>query len=260
MKNELRYFFSALMFYTRLPCPPFKDYDPEDLNKATRYFPLIGWIIGLISVCFYLAGTWLFGFYTGILFSLMVGVLATGAFHEDGLADAFDGFGGGWTKARILEIMKDSRIGTYGSVSLIFLFGLKFLALAELLSHTSEKLIIILLFVNYHALSRLTAISISFTTAYSRDDATSKVKPIATHHSLKEITGAFITGLLPLAALAACHISYLIVIVPLSLLYYFSRRYFIHWIDGYTGDCLGAVEQIAECLCLLTFVALWKFM
>lgn len=248
------------MFYTQIPVPEMKEYYPEDLNKATRFMPLIGWIVGLISASFYFIGDWLFGYSIGVLLAIMSGVITTGAFHEDGLADAFDGFGGGWTKTKILDIMKDSRIGTYGSVSLIFLFGLKYLSLHTLLTQITDKLSIILLFICYHSLARLTSIAITFTASYSREDATSKVKPIAIQHTWKEVSGAFVFGLIPLIALMFNNISYLLVILPLFLLGYFSRRYFIKWIDGYTGDCLGAVEQLGECLCLLTFIILWKFM
>lgn len=260
MKNNVRFFFTALMFYTRIPCPEFKDYHPSDLNKASRYFPLIGWIVGLISAFFYLSGSWLLGHPAGVILSLMAGVLTTGAFHEDGLADAFDGFGGGWTKERILEIMKDSRIGTYGTVALIFLFGIKYLALYELLARVSDPLYIILIFTAYHSVSRLTAILISFTSPYSRDDATSKVKPIAVQHTWKEVTGAVIFGIIPLFALMYFSPLYSTILLPLTVLYYYARQYFVRWIDGYTGDCLGATEQIAECICLLTFLALWKYM
>ena len=262
MKEELRIFFTALMFYTRIPCPKNIDHSPDYINKATRYFPLIGWIVGVISCIVFWLSNYLFDVHISVLVSLIAGVLVTGAFHEDGLADVFDGFGGGWTKTKILEIMKDSRIGAYGGIALIFLFGLKLFSLNALILKTDETnyFFILLFFVSYHSLSRLTAINIVFTSQYSREDETSKAKPIAKAHSYKEIVGAYFFGLLPLAFLCFYNWKYSIVILPLFLLYYFSKRYFQKWIDGYTGDCLGAVEQLAECLILLTFLALWRFM
>lgn len=250
------------MFYTRIPCPKNIDHSPEYINKATRYFPLIGWIVGAISFFLFWLSSLVFDSNIAVLFSLIAGILVTGAFHEDGLADVFDGFGGGWTKAKILEIMKDSRVGAFGVIALIFLFALKYLALNNLLVkiETEDYLLIPLIFIAYHSLSRLTAINVIFTSHYSREDETSKAKPIAKAHSLKEIIGAYFFGLAPLITLCLFQWEFFIVILPLFLFYFYSKRYFNKWIDGYTGDCLGAVEQIAECICLLTFLALWKFM
>lgn len=191
MKEELRIFFTALMFYTRIPCPKNIDHSPEYLNKATRYFPLIGWIVGAISFVVYYLSLIVFDTSLAVLFSLFAGVMITGAFHEDGLADVFDGFGGGWTKEKILEIMKDSRIGTYGVIALIFLFGIKFISLHGLLmkiDHTNH-LFIALLFITYHSIARFTAMHLVFTSQYSRENEASKAKPIAKAHGSKEVIG-----------------------------------------------------------------------
>ncbi len=261
MKEEIRIFFTALMFYTRIPCPKDIDHSPDYINKATRYFPLIGWIVGLISfVVFYLSSCF-FDTNISTIFTLIAGVLVTGAFHEDGLADVFDGFGGGWSKLKILEIMKDSRVGAYGAIALIFLFALKYFSLNNLLLKldSTNYFIIALIFISYHSLSRLTAINIVFTSNYSREDESSKAKPIAKAHSYKEIIGAYFFGLIPLIVLCFIQWKFCFVIIPLTILYFYSKYYFNKWIDGYTGDCLGAVEQLAECVCLLTFLAVWRF-
>ena len=262
MQNEVRIFFTALMFYTRIPCPSWVDHSPDYINKATRYFPLIGWIVGGISFVVFWLSSFLFDTNIAVVASFMAGILTTGAFHEDGLADVFDGFGGGWTKEKILDIMKDSRVGAYGVIALILSFLLKYLAFDHLLTNlnTENQLIIALIFVSYHALARLTAINIVFTEQYSREDETSKAKPIAKAHTYREIIGAYFFGLLPLVVLSGFYWHLSLVIVPLFALYFFSKRYFNKWIDGYTGDCLGAVEQMAELLTLLAFLALWKFM
>jgi adenosylcobinamide-GDP ribazoletransferase len=261
MKNEIKIFLTALMFYTRIPCPSFVDHDPDYINKATRYFPLIGWIVGGISFLFYWLSCFLFDTNIAVVISLIAGVLTTGAFHEDGLADVFDGFGGGWTKEKILDIMKDSRVGAYGAIAIVFLLLLKYIGLNNLVATKQfTNIQILILFITYHSLARLAAINIVFTSTYSRDDETSKVKPIAKTNSYKEIVGAYFFGLLPLAFLTYFNIKFLIVLLPLLLLVFFSRRYFIKWIGGYTGDCLGAVEQMAELIIILTFVALCKFL
>lgn len=262
MKEEVKIFFTALMFYTRIPCPKHIDHSPDYINKATRYFPLIGWIVGAISFATFWLCSFVFDSNLAVIFSLLAGLLVTGAFHEDGLADVFDAFGGGWTKEKILEIMKDSRVGAYGVIALIILFMLKFVSLNNLFSALNQEkfYLIALIFLSYHALSRLTAISIVFTSDYSRDDEKSKAKPIAQAHGFSEIFGAYFFGLLPLAILCIFHWQFCCVLLPLILLWFYSKRYFTKWIDGYTGDCLGAVQQLGECICLLTFLALWKFM
>ncbi|NQX91260.1 MAG: adenosylcobinamide-GDP ribazoletransferase [Flavobacteriales bacterium] len=260
MKNEIKIFFTSLMFYTRIPCPSYIDHDPDTINKATRYFPLIGWIVGGLSYLSFLASDFLFDQSIAIVISLIVGVLTTGAFHEDGLADVVDGFGGGWTKERILDIMKDSRVGAFGAISIGLLLLLKYVGLNATLTQNSNPYLIPLIFVSYHSLARLTAVNIVFTSQYSREDEKSKAKPIAKTHGPIEIIGAYVFGMLPLIALCLFNWKFSLVLAPLFILYFFSKKYFEKWIDGYTGDCLGAVEQLAECVCILTYVALWKFM
>jgi adenosylcobinamide-GDP ribazoletransferase len=261
MKNELRIFFTALMFYTRIPCPPSTDHSPEYINKATRYFPFIGWIVGGVSFMAYALFSLLFEVEIAVVFSLVAGILCTGAFHEDGFADVFDGFGGGWTKTKILEIMKDSRIGAYGGIAIGLLMVLKILVLSKLLLKidSNDYLKVFLIFVSYHALARLTAINIVFTSEYAREDETSKAKPIATGHTFVEIIGAYVFGLIPISILSYMNPLFLVVLLPLILLYWYSNRYFKKWLGGYTGDCLGATEQFAEIVVLLTFLALWKY-
>lgn len=261
MKKELRIFFTALMFYTRIPCPSSTDHSPEYINKATRYFPLIGWIVGGISFVIYAFFSLLFDIEIAVVLSLVAGILCTGAFHEDGFADVFDGFGGGWTKTKILEIMKDSRIGAYGGIAIGLLMVLKILVLSKLLVKiaSTEYITLLLIFVSYHALARLTAINIVFNSEYAREDETSKAKPIAQGHTSVEITGAYLFGLMPLATLGLIYPLFLMVALPLLLLYWYSNRYFKKWLGGYTGDCLGATEQFGEIIVLLTYLAIWKY-
>ena len=264
MKKELHIFFTALMFYTRIPCPKNIDHDPVYLNKSSRYFPLIGWIVGGICFVIYYLSNVVFGNEIAIILSTIAGILTTGAFHEDGFADVCDGFGGGWTKEKILLIMKDSAIGAYGAIGLILIFLLKFVALFNLF-YTSEIVNLqsaiknLLFFVSAHSLSRLAAISIVFTHEYSRDDATSKSKPIAQSFTWREVVGAGFFGLLPLVFLSLLHWQFLIVLVPVFATRFFLARYFQKWIDGYTGDCLGATQQVCEVIFYLSITALWKF-
>ena len=262
MKKELHIFFTCLMFYTRIPCPKNIDHNPDYLNKATRYFPFIGWIVGSISfLAFYVFSLFL-STETAVIIAIIISVLTTGAFHEDGFADVCDGFGGGWTKEKILIIMKDSAIGAYGAIGLVLLFLLKFKLLSEsILLFTNDPfyLQIFLLFISAHALSRLAAISIIFTHEYSRDDASSKSKPIAKNHTWKEIIGSFFFGLLPLFVFSFFHYQFLLALIPVFIMRYFLARYFQKWIDGYTGDCLGATQQVCEVVYYLSILLIWKF-
>ena len=259
MKKELHIFFTALMFYTRIPCPKNIDHHPDYLNKASRYFPLIGWIVGGISFAVFYLSTFIFSTEIAVVLSMITSILVTGAFHEDGFADVCDGFGGGWTKEKILLIMKDSAIGAYGAIGLVLLFLLKFQSLVQLVEATNSILIILLLIVSAHAVSRLAAISIVFTHEYSREDASSKSKPIAKNFTWKEVFGAFFFGSLPLLILSFFYWQMLFVVIPVFLFRFFLARYFQKWIDGYTGDCLGATQQVCEVVFYLSAIGLWKF-
>jgi len=262
LKEELRIYFTAQMFYTRLPCPAGTDHSAAYLNKATRYFPLIGWVVGTISYGVFVGSSMLWGQDIALLLAMLAGMLTTGAFHEDGLADACDGFGGGWSKSAILDIMKDSRVGTYGVVGLTMVLGLKFLAMRALAEgmHFSELPWhrIWLLLVMYHALARWTAIQLAFVSIYAREDALSKVKPLAVEFGWREKVWAWIWGLVPLAWMGLENPWYFGLLLPLLVLVLGAKAYFERWIGGYTGDCLGAVEQVAELGVWLGLVALWN--
>jgi adenosylcobinamide-GDP ribazoletransferase len=264
MKKEIHIFFTALLFYTRIPCPKNIDHNPDYLNKASRYFPLIGWIVGGISFLAYYISSMMFSPEIAIILSIVAGIITTGAFHEDGFADACDGFGGGWTKDKILLIMKDSAIGAYGAIGIVLLFLLKFQVLCHLISSFNswnlESLTKnLLLFVSAHSISRLASISIVFTHQYSRDDATSKSKPIAQSYTWREVLGALFFGLLPLLIMSYFQWQILFVLLPIFVTRFLLARYFQKWIDGYTGDCLGATQQVCEVIFYLSIVALWKF-
>lgn len=252
------------MFYTRIPCPKNIDHHPDYLNKASRYFPLVGWIVGAISFLVYYLSAFVFSPEIAVILSMIAGILTTGAFHEDGFADVCDGFGGGWTKEKILLIMKDSAIGAYGAIGLVLLFVLKFQVITDVFSQSQignlpSEIKNLLLFVTAHSLSRLAAVSIVFTHQYSREDASSKSKPIAQHYTWREVLGAFFFGLLPLLILSFCQWQLLLTLIPVFVVRFFLARYFQKWIDGYTGDCLGATQQVCEVVFYLSVIALWKF-
>jgi adenosylcobinamide-GDP ribazoletransferase len=241
--QELTYFFSGLSFYTRIPCPEWVEYSPNNLNKSRKYLPLIGLFIGLYAaLVFYITSLFL-PVSVSIALSMIATVYLTGAFHEDGLADCADGFGGGWEKAQILKIMKDSRIGAYGTISLILMFGLKFVLLWEL-QLVSESLMMLALIMG-HSLSRLMSSLTMQHCAYVSELTSSKSKSVT---SVKLSSLEMIWSVLPLVIiiLIIAKVSLFVSVIPVLLLAWLLARYYQKRIGGYTGDCLGATQQISE--------------
>lgn len=129
--KEFKIFLTAIMFYTRIPVGNIKGWSNDMLNKSTRYFPLIGYIVGGIGALVFWGASQLFPIHIAVILSIVGTIFLTGAFHEDGFADFCDGFGGGIGTEKILDIMKDSRLGTYGSIGLLSMLALKFTTLAQ---------------------------------------------------------------------------------------------------------------------------------
>ena len=152
LRRELEYFFGAVRFFTRLPVPAWVGHSSEALNRSARYFPAVGLLIGGIGALVYLGAAQLWPQAVAVLLSMAATIYATGAFHEDGLSDTVDGLGGGWEKLRILEIMKDSRVGSYGVVAMVLALLGKFLLLSSL-----EPALIPFALLAGHALSRFCA-------------------------------------------------------------------------------------------------------
>lgn len=241
MKRQLNWLLTAVMFYTRIPVPRSLEFSNENLNRATRYFPLIGWIVGGLGAAVFYGLSFVLPAELAVFLSMIFTILLTGAFHEDGFADFCDGFGGGYTREKIFSIMKDSRIGTYGTVGLIGMMGTKFLALQAL-----PLVVLPLSMIAAHAFSRLMPVLVIFTSRYSREDERSKTKPIGKRGKNSDLIIAMVFGLLP-AALLPWQLP--AAIIPLSLLItWLFKKYIEKKIGGYTGDCLGALQQITEVL------------
>lgn len=249
MKYQRELFLWAVSFYTRLPFFSTLDfYQPP--HEAARYLPIIGWIVGGISAAtFYFSAL----FWTptiAILLALAAGMFVTGAFHEDGLADVFDGFGGGWTKESILTIMKDSRVGTYGALSLVMLIFLKVSILSAL-----PVAKIPLIFLAGHSISRFFPLWIMRNYHYAREE-NSKMGFVMFQPSWHDLLFAGFCALAPLFFLPPLCLA---AIFPAFYITVFLGRYFYHHIGGYTGDCLGATQQISETVFYLAISGLWKF-
>jgi adenosylcobinamide-GDP ribazoletransferase len=255
MQKQWRYFLLAVGFFTRIPVPSQPNFQESDLNHSVKYFPLIGLLIGLMAaLIFYLLGQ-VFPHSVAILISMAVTIFATGAFHEDGLADSADGLGGGWQREQVLTIMQDSRLGTYGAVALFFVLMLKF----QLLNSMHADMVVLAI-ICAHPLSRLTAIWLMAALPYAKANTnqSSKAKPLATQISRQDFWLANLFGLLPVLLLAC-----LIYIVTMGY-WQVTLGYFcllvgaigagwLWWsallkrkLSGYTGDNLGAMQQISE--------------
>ena len=241
MKQQVHYFLTALLFFTRIPCPKWVNHSAENINKSSRYFPLVGIIVGSIGAITYFGAQFILPTNIAIIISMLSTIWVTGAFHEDGFADVCDGFGGGWTTDKILTIMKDSRLGTFGVTGLIAILALKFLALFHL-QEASQNIILIL--IAGHAISRFFATLLVYTHEYVRDASSSKLKTTPLKMSTKSLLIAAFFGLLPLFFFT----SYIVFlsIIPLLLTYGYLSRLFKKWIGGQTGDCAGALQQVSE--------------
>jgi adenosylcobinamide-GDP ribazoletransferase len=211
----------------------------------------MGWIVAAVCALVYMATEFFLGSSIAVLLSMIAGILTTGAFHEDGFADVCDAFGGGWTKEKILDIMKDSRIGAYGAIGIILLLLLKFTTLSAM-PFTQMWMILLAA----HSFSRLCAVLVVATSQYVRENDDAKAKPLAKSITAKEIIPAVLFGLLPLLFFQRIEIIYALILPLLGT--FFLRRYFHKWIGGYTGDCLGATQQVTEVLFYLSLLAYWK--
>ena len=244
----LKLFLLALSFYTRLPVPQTLDY--RQLPQSAVYLPLIGWVVGgSCALMFYLAD-WLWPQTVAVILALSTGILLTGALHEDGFADICDGFGGGMNKQRILEIMKDSQVGVYGLLGLVLMLLLKISLLSSL-----PAVAVPLVLLSGHSLSRWSPLLLMKGYNYAREQH-SKASGAVYQPGFTELAFATIIASLPLALLPALCV---LTVIPVLLVTLLLGRYFHRHIGGYTGDCLGASQQVAETVFYLSVSALWIF-
>ena len=241
MRAEIATFLLAVQFLTRLPVRSTGIYSETRMAASVRYYPLVGLLVGSVCAAFYAASLLILPSNTSVLLAIAVGLFFTGAFHEDGLADTFDGIGGGLTREKSLQIMKDSRLGTYGTLALVVMLALK----AGSLMGLSQEFVIAA-FVAGHGLSRLSSVFVIATSSYVRDHGTGK--PVAGGLSAVSLAFVLVTG-------AVIAIVWCVFFPPLSLVFavfgvvvghILMRLFFERKLGGYTGDTLGAVQQASE--------------
>jgi adenosylcobinamide-GDP ribazoletransferase len=254
--QQLRLFFIALQFFTRLPIPRWVGFEPAWLHHASRYFPAVGLVVAAIAGGVYAAAALVLPPMLAVLLSTAAGIYATGAFHEDGFADACDGLGGGHTRERALEIMKDSRIGAYGAIGIGLMLATKAAALTHL-----PMLAALGALLAAHPLSRLMACFLIWRMEYAR--AEGKAKPLAQEMRTGEFLIAALTAALP--AIAGVALGWLAPtalgagLAGMLLATLWLARKFEQRLGGYTGDCLGAVQQLTEAVFYLAVLAcMWN--
>lgn len=230
-------FIGALRFFTRLPIPGQLGYTSVALENAIVYYPLVGSLLGALCAALFLASGTLWPKSLAVLMVIAAGICLTGALHEDGWSDMADGFGGGWDKQRILDIMRDSRLGSFGAVALVMMLLARYVSLLEI-----DTVWLPLALVAGHAFSRLCATIIMMSMEYVR--AEGKGKSFSNRLRASEIFFVMLTGLWPLSCLPWPQTAVAVMLALLATLW--LARLFKRNIGGYTGDCLGATQQLAE--------------
>ena len=232
-------FLLAWQFLTRIPPPGAPRWTPRRMAAAPRYFPAVGALVGLIGAAVLGATATVLPPLVALLLSVAVTLAVTGALHEDGLADTFDGLGAA-TPAAALEVMRDSRLGSFGALALGLGLALKVTALASLPVWAAA-----LALIAGHGASRAAAVVALARGRYARSEGKSRFTAgglDATGLRIALASGAVV--LLPLAGLS--------LLVPLLAAAGLCAGYGAAWwigarrLGGYTGDTLGATQQLSE--------------
>lgn len=252
LKREWQAFWLCLGFISRIPMLARIDYSQQLMNQSSMYFPLAGLVLGAIYALVYQALAAFFPLLVSVIGVVIVHLWLTGAFHEDGLADAVDALGGGFTVEKRLAIMKDSRIGTYGTVTLVGALALK---VALLVALAPLPVWAVLLFTP--ALARVTPLFLMAVMPYVTDTDTSKTKPVADTFPLPRLAVATAFSVL-LAGLAACWLPAVMTafVVATALVGLLWGGQLHRALGGYTGDALGAAIVLTELALLALLVAL----
>ncbi|EEX92226.1 cobalamin synthase [Vibrio orientalis CIP 102891 = ATCC 33934] len=248
-KYQYQLFMLALSFFSRIPVPASIPYSEERMNQAGRYFALVGLLLGSLCALVYCLASSVLPASVAIIIMMVFSLMLTGAFHEDGLTDMADGIGGGMTLERRLTIMKDSRIGTYGASALVMALLGKYVLLSELVAFERIALFIIVAY----TLSRAVAASLIYDMPYVSDADASKSKPLAQQQSKLELAVLLATGVMPCVLLGLPLTITLVIVV--TVFRFLFKRWLLARIGGFTGDCLGAAQQLSELLIYLTLIA-----
>ncbi len=249
LQQEWQAFWLAIGFLTRIPMWVRIDYTPTLMNQSSVYFPVVGLLLGGLYAGLFTLIEPLWNPWVSVILVVGFHLWITGAFHEDGLADSVDALGGGYTVEARLRIMKDSRIGTYGTVALVMALLLKITLLAS-----SGQILLLLLLTP--CFSRLTPLFLMHFLSYVSDSDKSKSKPVAETFSRQRLLAA--TGFAVVIGLLFS--PWLPMLLPLSaaaiaLVGFLWSRQLKRDLGGYTGDALGASVVLSELALLLALTA-----
>ena len=253
--NFVRHYLLALQFFTRIPVTgrlaAWVGYSPDMLRASAAHLPGVGWLVGLLAALGFALMRMLLPDVPGAalvaaLASTALTVMLTGALHEDGLADVADGLGGAQERARALEIMKDSRIGAFGVLALVLALLLK-VALLVMLDSLDPWLACAGLLAA-HVGSRFFPLLLIGLLPYVGDAERSKSRPLAGAISLGQLLAAGLWLLLALALVQAAFddLLWLWPLLGAGLAWAWMWRLFARRLQGFTGDCLGATQQVCE--------------
>lgn len=243
---------AALIFFTRLPFWRLHQPPKECYQTVVEHWPLTGWLTACVMAGTLYGVSLIFPYPLAVLIAIAVRVLITGALHEDGLADFFDGFGGGGKdRTRILAIMKDSHIGTYGVLGLVLYSMVLFFALSSL-SPTTAALTILAA----DPFSKMVAGQIILMMPYARTEEEAKAKVVYRKPDVKAGISLAFQGLLPLGLYLFMlgHGQWQYVVFVPCVVMYFMYLLIWHRLKGYTGDCCGALFLLIELSMYLTAV------
>jgi len=244
--------FAAFIFFTRLPFWRIHQPRKEAYETVVELWPLTGWLTaGCMAATLYF-GSFIVPTALAAMAAIIVRILITGALHEDGLADFIDGFGAGGTdRKRILDIMKDSHIGTYGVVGLV----LYFMLLHQSLTILPPRITALMILAADPFFKMMTAQLIQMM-PYARTAETAKGQVVYRKTSIKAGLLLLIQGTLPAIGLwYFAGLPYLGIAMP-ALVFYLLYLLMHRRINGYTGDCCGAVFLLTELTFYLTYITL----
>lgn len=240
LRREALLFLLAVQFLTRLPLPQHLDYSPTRLGAARRYFPLVGIVVGSLGALVYGAAVILrLPQAMAALLATAATILVTGAFHEDGLADTFDGLGA-FTQEKMLAIMQDSRIGVFGATGLGVTLALKVAALASL-----PVTLAVACLVAGHGLSRLSNVVVAATSPYVRNSGAGSLLAGRLGRGGTSLAAATGLGCLAVAMIVSMSDA-LAGLAGLALGHLAMRSLYEKRLGGHTGDTQGAVQQWSE--------------
>jgi adenosylcobinamide-GDP ribazoletransferase len=234
---------AAFIFFTRLPFWRLHEPPKECYKTVVEHWPLTGWLTGGTMAAVLYFGSMIMPQTIAVLLAIVVRLLITGALHEDGLADFLDGFGGGGNnRERILAIMKDSHIGTYGVIGLILYMLLLFATLNSIPPYYAALMIFAA-----DPYSKMVTSQLILMMPYARREEEAKSKTVYRKYGVWAGISLALQGFLPmLLFILLTHMPWEFLIFIPALVMYFL--YLLMWrkIHGYTGDCCGAVCLLVE--------------